>query len=155
MKRAFRALLIVATLGVIATGSAGCFDSSNADVAAKNLSTEAEQFKVARKIIFYNGITDKYMFEVDGLCSIDPAGAGLRALAVVCKVGPDKYIKDYLGLSDNVSYIVQQLRGVDVSTYHYEVVFKPESIVPNFDRPSNSDKGATGDTGTLSPSTGP
>jgi len=104
-------------------------------VAAKNLSTEAEQFHIARKIIFYNGITDKYMYEIDGFCSIDRAGAGLRALAVTCKTGPNSYTKSYLGLSNNVTYIVEQVRGVNVSTYHYEVIFKPEAIVPDFRRP--------------------
>lgn len=133
-----RSLTMLALLAFITVGATGCFGGpSNADVAAKNLSTEAEQFHVARKIIFYNGITDKYMYEIDGFCSIDVAGAGLKALAVTCKTGPSEYTKSYLGLSDNVSYMVQQVQGVSVSTYHYEVIFKPEAIIPNFDRPSN------------------
>lgn len=138
------------TVCALAIGGAAC-GGSNADVASKNLSTEAEQFKVARKVVFVNTFTDRELFEITGLCSVDKAGAGLRALAVVCKVGPNSYVKDFLGNADNVTWIVQQLRGVDVSTYHYEVIIKPESVVPSFSRPSNSDSGATGDTGTVNP----
>lgn len=44
----------VATLAVIAL--AGC---SQADVASRNLSHDADSFKIERRIVFYNGITDK------------------------------------------------------------------------------------------------
>lgn len=136
MKRLRNSLAAVATFCVIAVTASGCFGGpSDADVAAKNLSTAAEQFEVPRRIVFINGITDKYLFEIDGYCSIDPAGAGLHALAVTCKTGPHEYKKHYLGLSDNVTYLVEQTSGTDVSTTQYRVIFKPESIVPNFDRP--------------------
>lgn len=127
------ALFSVVALAFVAAGCLGT--SSDSDVAAKNLSKAAEQFEVPRRIIFINGITDKYLFEIDGYCSIDPAGAGLRALAVTCKLGEGKFKKSYLGLSDNVTWMVEQIDSIDVSTTHYRVIFKPESIVPNFDRP--------------------
>jgi hypothetical protein len=147
MKRVI--MFVLAALAVLAV-AAGCNDS-NADVAAKNISTEAEQFKVVRQITFVDTFNNTELFRITGLCSIDPAGSGLRALAVVCKTGPNSYVKDYLGNADNVTWIVQQLRGIDVSTYRYEVVIKPFAAVPNFDSPSNSNKGATGDTGTVNP----
>lgn len=151
MQKYLKYLVMGATLLSIAVGSAGCFGSSNADVASKNLSTEAEQFKVARKIIFVDTFNNTELFEITGLCSVDVAGAGLNAVAVVCKTGPNSYVKDFLGKADNVTWIVQQLQGIDVSTYHYEVVVKPFAVVPEFHSPSNSDKGATGDTGTVNP----
>ena len=150
MKRLRKFALVGALICSIGVGAAAC-GGSNADVASKNLSTEAEQFKVARKVIFVNTFTNTELFSITGLCSVDTAGAGLNAVAVVCKTGPNSYVKDFLGKADNVTWIVQQLQGVDVSTYHYEVVIKPESVVPSFSRPSNSDQGATGDTGTLKP----
>jgi len=130
-----RIALILMLLAIAASG-AGCFGGpSDADVAAKNISTEAEQFRVFRKIVFVNAITDKYLYEVDGFCSIDVAGAGLNAVAVTCKTGPGQYTKSYLGKSDNTTYVVLQDRPVHVSAYHYEVIFKPEAIVPDFQRP--------------------
>ena len=145
-------ILLALTLVVMAFGSTGCRGGpSNADVASKNLSTEAEQFKVVRKIIFVDTFNNTELFQITGLCSVDNAGYGLKALAVTCKTGPNAYVKDFLGNADNVTWIVQQLQGIDVSTYRYEVIVKPFAVVPDFTSPSNSNKGATGDTGTVKP----
>jgi hypothetical protein len=54
-------------------------------------------------------------------------------LTVTCKTGPNAYKKHFLGLSDNVTYIVEQLEAKDVSVYHYRVIFKPSTIVPDID----------------------
>ena len=113
----------------------GCTDS-DADVAAKNISKAAEQFEVYRRIVFFNGITDKYLLVIEGRCSVETADSGLMgSLEVTCKDENGKFKKAFLGLSDNVSYLVDQPSGIDVSTTRYRVIFKPETIVPNFDRP--------------------
>lgn len=116
----------------------GCMQS-DADVAAHNISKAAEQFEVARRIVFFNGITDKYLLTITGYCSVETFGtsdSGLEnALEVTCKTGPKKYKKSYLGLSDNVSYMVEQIDPINVSTTHYRVIFKPETIIPDLDRP--------------------
>ncbi|MGW5382406.1 beta-sandwich lipoprotein [Nocardia sp. NPDC003963] len=114
--------------GVIAL--TGC--SSDADVVSENLSKESDQFKINRRVVFFNGITDKYLLSIEGLCSIKDAN---NQLEVTCKTGDDEYKKHFLGLSDNVSYFVEQLEGAGVSRYHYKVIFKPETIVPDVDRP--------------------
>ena len=128
MKKLALSLLATAAL---ATGLTAC-GSSDADVASKNLSTAADNFEINRQIVFYNGITGEYIAEVDGLCSVgnhDPAGK----LSVTCKVGPDKYIKNFLGLSDNVTWFALQTDAATVSTAHYRVVFTPSTVVPNLD----------------------
>jgi hypothetical protein len=124
--------LLVTALAVVllATGAAAC--SSDADVASQNLSKAAEQFEVNRRIVFFNGITDQYLLEIEGLCSVETAESALGgSLEVTCKVGPDQYKKHFLGLSDNVSYFVEQIEGVNVSAYRYRVIFKPSVIVPD------------------------
>lgn len=112
-----------------ALGLAGC--SSDADTVDRNISIEAEQFRIDRDIVFYNSITDKYMFEIKGKCSVDDSVDLSRTLAVTCRIGPDKYVKEYLGKSDNVAWFSIQTKPSDVSRYHYEVIFKPEQIVPD------------------------
>lgn len=108
--------------------------SSDADVASENLSRAAEQFEVERRVVFFNGITDKYLLTIEGRCSVETAESALGgSLEVTCKLGPDEYKKHYLGLSDNVSYFVEQLTAIDVDEYHYRVIFKPEAIVPDID----------------------
>lgn len=103
-----------------------------ADVASRNLSVSADNFEVSRRVVFYNGITDTYMLTIEGLCSLgnhdDPG-----ELTITCKVGPNDYKKHFLGLSDNVTYFVEQLEGEDVSTFHYRVMFRPQTIIPDVD----------------------
>lgn len=101
-----------------------------ADVASRNLSFAADNFQVARRIVFFNGITDKYLMSIEGLCSLGNQDKS-RELSVTCKTGPSDYKKHFLGLSDNVSYFAEQVIGADVSTYHYRVLFRPETIIPS------------------------
>jgi len=103
-----------------------------ADVASSNVSKAADNFEINRRVVFFNGITDTYLLEIQGLCSLgnyDDNGE----LTVTCKVGPDSFKKHFLGLSDNVSYFVEQLEPADVSTYNYRVIFRPSVIIPDIE----------------------
>lgn len=108
----------------------GC--STDAEVASENLSKAADQFEIDRRIVFYNGITDQYMLTIEGRCSINHQD---RQLEVTCKDGEGAFRKHFLGLSDNVTYVAEQLGAANVSTNHYRVIFKPEVIIPDVDRP--------------------
>lgn len=108
----------------------GC--ARDADVASRNISIAADNFEVTRRIVFYNGITGEYVLVVEGLCSLgndDPE----YQLSVTCKTGPDSYKKHFLGLSDNVTYFAEQIETSQVDVYHYRVIFKPASIVPDIE----------------------
>lgn len=119
-----------AAVAVACLALAGC--TSDADTASHNLSKAADNFEVMRRVVFYNGITGEYILSVEGLCSIGNSDTELR-MSVTCKTGENEYRKHFLGLSDNVTFFAEQVEGVDVSTYHYRVVFKPASIAPNID----------------------
>lgn len=105
---------------------------SDADVVSENISEAADQFEIERRIVFFNGITDTYLLSIEGRCSITDEG---NQLEVVCKTAGDEYKKHFLGLSDNVSYFVEQLENANVDADHYRVIFKPEVIIPDVDRP--------------------
>ena len=115
-------LLIAA--GLVAL-TAAC--TSDADVVNENLNKDADNFKVNRRVVFYNAILDKYIMIVEGYCSVDP-GDGNR-MTVTCKVG-NEYKRNALGKSDNVLWWYEQLTTSGVSPNHYKVIFKPEAIVP-------------------------
>ncbi|WP_431941620.1 hypothetical protein [Nocardia grenadensis] len=108
----------------------GC--STDASVVSENLTKAAEQFEINRRVVFVNGITDKYLLSIEGFCNIGDDG---NQLEVVCKTAGGEYKKHFLGLSDNVTYFVEQLESVGASADHYRVIFKPEVIVPDIDRP--------------------
>lgn len=119
-------------LVALAAGATLASCSTDADVASQNLSKAADQFELTRRIVFINGITNDYLLTVEGKCSIRDENAQLE---VTCKTQGGEFKKHFLGLSDNVSYIAEQIEGVNVSTDHYRVIFKPEVIVPDVDRP--------------------
>lgn len=105
----------------------GC--STDAETVTYNIKQEAEQFKVIRRVVFMNNITGEYLFEAEGNCSVETNNAAKR-LELTCKTGEDKYKVHYFGLSDNTSYIVEQMEWQEANKYKYKIVFKPESIVP-------------------------
>lgn len=103
---------------------------TDADVASNNLRQAADQFEIYRRVVFYNGITDKYILQVEGYCSISNTGG---QLVVLVKLPDGSFLKHNLGLSDNVTYFSEQIESKKVSTGRYRVIFKPSVIVPNID----------------------
>lgn len=126
----FKKTIIAATLAISATVVlvAGC--SSAADTASENLSTAADNFEIQRRIVFVNGITDKYLMVIEGRCSLGNFDTDKR-LSVTCKVGDNEFKKHFLGLSDNVTYFVEQTTAASVSEWHYRVIFRPETLIPD------------------------
>jgi hypothetical protein len=124
----FKPLIALGIAAAAIFGLAAC--DTDATVADRNMTKEAESFKVERKITFINGITDKVMLVIEGKCSTENEGS---QLTVLCLVGKGQYKKHFLGLSDNVTYVTQQIDSTGLSAYHYKVIFKPETLVPDFD----------------------
>lgn len=127
-----RKFLIPAALALAVT--AGC--TSEADTANENLSKAAENFEVPRRIVGINAITDKVLFSVEGFCSIENDG---DKLDVICKVSQGGDVeRTTLGLSDNVTYVSTQMGGKKVDLFRPRVIFRPETIVPDFDLSTSS-----------------
>lgn len=117
--------ILIAALAVLAL--AGCTDAT---VASRNLSKAADMFEIDRRIVFYNGITGQYMLVIEGRCSIEPVAGRLE---VTCKKEANEFVKHFLGLSDNVTYIAEQIETADVSVFRHRVIFKPESVIPDIE----------------------
>lgn len=130
-------LFSISLLFIVTILLAAC--STEADVVSENISKSADSFEVQRRVVFFNGITDKYLLTIEGRCSLgnndDPG-----ELSVTCKVGEDAYKKHYLGLSDNVSYLVEQTDAIDVDPFHYRLIFRPETLIPDIDLQTSSSK---------------
>ncbi|MNP80605.1 hypothetical protein D3C76_1787540 [compost metagenome] len=71
------------------------------------------------------------------MCSITDEG---EQLEVTCKVGEGQYKKHFLGLSDNVTYFVEQTDAKFEDAYHYKVIFRPETIIPDIDLQTSNEK---------------
>ena len=129
----FNKKALLAGAGVLALGATltACGPgTSDRDMADKNMSTAADNFEIPRHIVGINGITDKYLFEVVGKCSINDQG---NQIEIMCKEGNNQYKKYMMGLSDNVTYMVSPLDNADVSVTNTRVIFKPETLIPQIE----------------------
>ncbi len=120
-------LLALAVLALFITGCA-----REAVKANRNATIASDQFEVTRRIVFYNGITNEYILIIEGLCSLGKHDA-TGELSVTCKTGSETYKKHFLGLSDNVTYFAEQIDSAGVSGYHYRVIFRPSTIIPDIE----------------------
>jgi hypothetical protein len=123
-------LLKFALAFVLAFTLSGCMQES--ETASFNVSTAAHNFEVVRRCIFYNGITGEYILTIEGHLSVRE-GETQKRLEVIVKTGPKTYKKHYLGLSDNVSYFVEQLEPVAADPFRYRVIFRPTTIIPDME----------------------
>ena len=118
-------LLLIALAATLLTG---CPD--DATVAKSNMTKAADNFELDRRIIFYNTWTGENVLIVEGKCSIE---YGSDRTAYICKMGNDKYVRNFVGKSGQITTIVEQMKSVGVNVYHYRRTFKPQSIIPDID----------------------
>ena len=123
MKTSIMATLVASSLALV-----GCND--DATVAKHNIAKAADNFEVNRRIMFYNAWVGKSIVTVEGLCSIEYR---TNRTFYVCKVGHDKYVNNFVGKSELVVAVVEQLDPLPVNVYHYRRTFKPQSIIPDID----------------------
>lgn len=121
---------IAVTATTLALGLTAC--SSAADTANENLSKAAENFEVPRRIVGINAITDKVLFSVEGYCSYETDGGNFEAICLVDRASGEVE-RTTLGLSDNVTFVSTQMAGTKAGMFRPRVIFRPETIVPNFD----------------------
>lgn len=120
----FLAVIIVI---VILVASCGC---TEAERVSYNLSKQADNFNVVRQLTVINCIEGDVIFQMTGKLSIH-ADTEDRQLEVTVEDG-GTYVKHFIGLSDNVTYVVEDLNLGDnaVSKYRYTLNFNPNMWIP-------------------------
>lgn len=94
-----------------------------------DVSQEADNFNVLRRLTVINSRTDKPEFELIGAFSLT-VDSGDNQLEVVCEMEDGTYKKHFIGLNYETMYVVEDLGGAKVNKYKYEVNFLPEAIQP-------------------------
>lgn len=122
MKKVFLLVLAVSMLFVLTACDEQVYTVS------ANVSKEANNFNVLRRISVFNMRTDKPLFELVGQFSILNSSA--NELEIVCQTGPEEYKKHFIYLNDWTMYVVEDLGGAGVSPFKYEINFLPEMIIP-------------------------
>lgn len=119
-------IISLALVGVLSLGLVGCRES---DKVSHNVSQEADNFNVTRRLTVINSRTDKPSFELIGNFSITVDEED-NQLEVICETGKNKYKKHFIGLNEWTMYVVEDIGGAEVNKYKYEVNFLPQSIQP-------------------------
>jgi len=118
-------IIFAVLLLTIISALTGC---RSADTVSYNLSRDADEFKVRRRLVFINLRTNDFIFEMEGNCSIKTDTD--NDLNIICKVGEDKYQKHFVHLTTEVTYTAEQLDMTEENKYDYKIYFKPEAIIP-------------------------
>ncbi|MBR0090212.1 MAG: hypothetical protein IJP92_00720 [Lachnospiraceae bacterium] len=105
----------------------GCTQASKV---SHNVSKEADNFNVLRRLAVINTMTGEPLFEMIGRLSIE-VDAEQNKLSVIVEVEEGVYKKHIIGLNDATTmFVVEDIGGAVVNQYKYEVNYMPESIIP-------------------------
>ena len=107
-------LVLIATITIL-FGFTSCTEAERANM---NISKQADYFGTVRRITVYNTLKDSVYMEAEGLLSI--SNNSTNELVVTCKVGPDRYKKNYIYLNEFVTYVVEDITGTVTDPYHYK-----------------------------------
>lgn len=126
MKRKIISVLIAATLvvGIVS----GC---SEKDRVESNLTKEADNFNVVREVTVINCIEGDVLFQMSGRMAIT-ADVDDKQLEIIVENNDGTYVKHFVGLSDNVTYVIEDLNlgENDVNKYQYTLNFNPNMWMP-------------------------
>ena len=104
----------------------GC---TEAERVSYNLSEEADNFNDIRQITVINCIQGDVLFQMTGKMSIT-ADTTDNQLEVIVEDENGEYKKHFIGLSDNVTYVVEDVTSDDVNKYKYTLKFNPKMWIP-------------------------
>lgn len=117
-------IAIITVFAVMALVLSSC---TQADNVRYNLRREAEDFNIRRRITVLNTRTDTPMMQITGLLAITVDDDG--DLNITIEKAPGEYVLNFAHLSQDTTYIVEQIETKEVSKYKYEIKFYPENLV--------------------------
>lgn len=123
MRKSIMLLMII----MMAAGLVGC--QREADKVSYNLSLEADNFNNVRQVTVINCIQGDILFQMTGKMSIE-ADVEDDQLEVIVEDENGEYKKHFIGLSDNVTYVVEDVTSKDVNQYKYTLNFNPKMWLP-------------------------
>lgn len=125
MKR--KLLVVLAFVTLTALLLTGC--KTEADRVSYNLSQEADNFNDIRQLTVINCLQGDVLFQMTGKMSIT-ADTADNQLEIIVEDEYGDYKKHFIGLSDNVTYVVEDITSGDVSKYKYTLNFNPNMWIP-------------------------
>lgn len=122
-------LCAIAVLILSAAALTSC-STTEADKVNHNLNMQADQFEVERRVTVYNARTDTVILQVEGYLSLSNNYSG--ELVITCKTGAGTYKKNYVYLTENTLYCMEDITGTHTDPYHYKWYWHT-SILPDIE----------------------
>lgn len=119
-------LLVCFCVLCVIVSTTGC---SQADIVNQNISKEADNFNINRRLVVFNDMTGDIKMTVEGKMSIT-ADTADNQLEIIAEISPGVYKKDFVGLNIHTSYIVEQIEVAEINRYKYVVNFNPNMWIP-------------------------
>lgn len=116
-----KALAVLTAVTLMAASLTGCTEAYKV---SNNISQEADNFNVTRKLTVVNARTDTVLLELTGTFALKNNTD--NELEVIIETAEGKYQKDLVYLNDYTMYVVEDISGASVDKYHYEINFLPE-----------------------------
>ena len=128
MKKIKKFILLMGMMILGASILTGC--ETQAERVSYNLSQQADNFNIVRQLTVIDCITGDTLFQMSGKMSINADTADDQLEIIVENNGT--YVKHIVGLSDNVTYVLEDLNlGANaVSNYKYTLNFNPNMWIP-------------------------
>lgn len=115
-------------IGLAIIMSIGLVACTQVERVSYNIGQQADNFNITRRIVVINARTDKPVFELTGNFSLQ--NNYNDELEIIVEVGQGVYKKHFVYLNDWTMYVVEDVSGVFVDKYHYEINYLPEMIQP-------------------------
>lgn len=122
---AFIAALIVSALAIVTVcGLSGCTERGQVSY---NLSQDADNFNVRRRVTVINMRSDKVLLQMEGCLSIktDPE---TNELNIIAELPNGEYQKHFIYLNDWTMYTVEQVDSTKTDKFNYEFNFLPQEL---------------------------
>lgn len=119
-------IALILLLVVLTVTLAGCMEQE-AEKVTRNLSLQADNFNITRRVTVYNCRTDKVLLEVVGNLSVQKSSGDID---LIVEVAPGQYKKHFIRLNDWTMYVVEDVSGAFADKYHYTINFLPDAIMP-------------------------
>ena len=126
MKKFWKLLALLLCLLMVMCTAVGC---TQAERVSENLSQDADNFNITRRLAVINCRSDKPVFELIGNFSIETDSVD-NQLEVVVEYEKGLYKKHFIYLNEWITYTVEDVSGSYVDNYHYEFNYLPEMIMP-------------------------
>ncbi|WP_084522295.1 beta-sandwich lipoprotein [Atopobium fossor] len=118
------AALVIVAVAITALSLTSC---KEADRVSHNISQEADNFNVVRRLTVINCRSDQVTLQLTGTFSIHKNN-NTNELEVTCELPDGKYTKHFVYLNEWTCYTVEDLSGSTVDKYSYELNFLPQEI---------------------------